>query len=121
MTFDKPMTEWESWERKKLDNIIVGLTPAILEIKRQVLCLSKSDLTVCISGDSGTGKEIVAHAIHELSIRKDKPFVKINCAAIPPTLFESEMFGFERGTFTGAFQKKRGKFELAHSSTIFFG
>jgi two-component system response regulator AtoC len=119
MTFDKPMTEWESWERKKLDDIIVGLTPAILEIKRQVLCLSKSDLTVCISGDSGTGKEIAAHAIHELSIRKDKPFVKINCAAIPPTLFESEMFGFERGTFTGAFQKKRGKFELAHSGTIF--
>jgi two-component system response regulator AtoC len=119
MNFNKPMTEWESWERKKLDDIIVGLTPAILEIKRQVLCLSKSDLTVCISGESGTGKEIAAHAIHKLSIRKDKPFVKINCAAIPPTLFESEMFGFERGTFTGAFQKKRGKFELAHSGTIF--
>jgi len=91
----------------------------MLEIKRHILHLSKTDLTVCIMGESGTGKELVAHAIHGLSVRKDNPFIKINCAAIPPTLFESEMFGFEKGAFTGAVQKKRGKFELACSGTIF--
>ena len=119
MTFSSTLPAWEKDDRGELDNIIVGQTASMLRIKRHILRLSQSDLTVCISGESGTGKELVAHAIHAFSERKDKPFIKINCAAIPDTLFESEMFGFERGAFTGAIQKKQGKFELARRGTIF--
>ncbi|MBV4355894.1 sigma 54-interacting response regulator [Pinibacter aurantiacus] len=75
--------------------------------------------SILILGESGTGKEKVAHCIHELSPRKHKPFIKINCAAIPPTLIESELFGHEKGAFTGAFEKRKGKFEQADGGTIF--
>jgi transcriptional regulator with PAS, ATPase and Fis domain len=119
MAYSEPITAGENHERLLLDRAIVGRAQAMLRIKSHILCLSKSDLTVCIGGESGTGKELVAHAIHKFSDRKDMPFIKINCAAIPGTLFESEMFGFERGAFTGAYQKKQGKFELARSGTIF--
>lgn len=102
-----------------LDAIIVGQTPAMVELKRHVLALGKTDLTVLITGESGTGKELVARAIHKCSPRADRPFVKVNSAAVPPNLFESELFGFEKGAFTGACKKKRGKFQLAHSGTIF--
>ncbi|MDI6915073.1 MAG: sigma 54-interacting transcriptional regulator [Desulfitobacteriaceae bacterium] len=80
---------------------------------------AKSNSTVLISGESGTGKELFAHAIHGASLRWDKPFVKVNCAAIPETLLESEFFGYEKGAFTGALKTKLGKMELAHSGTIF--
>ncbi len=80
---------------------------------------AKSNSTVLISGESGTGKELFAHAIHGASLRWDKPFVKVNCAAIPETLLESEFFGHEKGAFTGALKTKLGKMELAHSGTIF--
>jgi two-component system response regulator AtoC len=81
--------------------------------------IAPTDITVLIKGESGTGKDLVARAIHDKSLRKDKPFVKINCASIPRELMESELFGFERGAFTGAHEKKPGKFELANGGTIF--
>ena len=103
---------------KALDSILVGRAPAMVELKRHIVDLAKSDLTVLISGESGTGKELVARAIHRFSPRADRPFVKVNSAALPTNLFESELFGFERGAFTGACKKKPGKFQLAHSGTI---
>ncbi|HID28391.1 MAG TPA: sigma-54-dependent Fis family transcriptional regulator, partial [Desulfobacterales bacterium] len=85
------------------------------ELIRQV---ANSDLSVILCGESGVGKELVAQALHLSSSRKDKPFVKVNCAAIPNQLLESELFGYEKGAFTGADQTKMGKFELAHNGTI---
>jgi len=110
----------ESWNREdeELERTFVGQTRAISEIKGRVLRLARSDLTVLISGESGTGKEVVAWAIHKFSRRAHQPFVKVNCAGLPSTLFESELFGFEKGAFTGAFKKKPGKFQLAHLGTI---
>jgi len=103
---------------KALDDAIVGQTPAMIQIKRHVVRLAKSDVTVLISGESGTGKELVARSIHKLSPRADQPFIKVNSAALPSNLLESELFGFEKGAFTGAFNKKPGKFALAHTGTI---
>lgn len=102
-----------------LENII-GDNAKILELKETVRKISGSDSTVLITGDSGTGKEVFANAIHETSDRRNKPFIKINCAAIPRNILESELFGYEDGAFTGARQGgKVGKFELAHMGTIF--
>ena len=99
---------------------IVGESPEIRKAKAVAAQAARSDLAVLITGETGTGKEIFAHAIHQLSARRDKPFVKVNCAAIPFELFESEMFGYEPGAFTGASKKgKPGKFELADKGTIF--
>jgi transcriptional regulator with PAS, ATPase and Fis domain len=81
--------------------------------------VSDTDVTVLIRGESGVGKELVARALHEQSLRKDKPFVKVNCAALPTELLESELFGFEKGAFTGAIQHKPGKFEFANHGTMF--
>src|SRR5262249_46341128 len=75
--------------------------------------------SVAITGESGTGKEMVARSIHNLSSRRDRPFIAVNCASIPPTLMESEIFGHERGAFTGANTRRPGVFELAHSGTLF--
>ena len=106
------------WDYEALDRTIVGQTPGMVNIKNQIVRLSQSDVTVLITGESGTGKELVARAIHKLSHRAKKPFVKVNCAALPSNLLESELFGFEKGAFTGAFHRKPGKFALAHSGTI---
>ena len=76
-------------------------------------------MTVSIEGETGTGKELLASAVHSHSSRRDKPFVTINCAGFPESLLESELFGYERGAFTGAFQSKAGKIELAHGGTLF--
>jgi two-component system response regulator AtoC len=81
--------------------------------------VANTDVTVLIQGESGVGKEIVARFLHLSSLRKDKPFIKVNCAALPEELLESELFGYEKGAFTGAYRKKPGKFELAHNGTIF--
>jgi two-component system response regulator AtoC len=105
-------------ESKKLNDIIVGESPAIAEIKEHILRLSKSDMTVLITGESGTGKELVAKAIHDFSSRAKKPFIKVNSAALPDNLIESELFGYEKGAFTGAWRNKPGKFLLAHAGTL---
>jgi DNA-binding NtrC family response regulator len=98
---------------------IVGSSPQLLDVFDQVIQVAPLDTSVMILGESGTGKESIADAIHNLSSRKGKPFIKINCAALPPTLIESELFGHERGAFTGATDKRIGKFELADGGTIF--
>jgi len=81
--------------------------------------LAKNETTVLIQGETGTGKDLVARAIHRRSRRKDRPFIKVNCAAIPESLLETELFGHEKGAFTGAIRRKEGKFEIAQGGTIF--
>jgi DNA-binding NtrC family response regulator len=98
---------------------IIGESTKIVELKRLMAQIAQSNTTVLIQGETGTGKELVAHAIHSLSFRKDKPFIVIHCAALPDTLQESELFGFEKGAFTGAVKQKKGLFELANSGTLF--
>ena len=97
----------------------LGESEPIQNIKSQIIKIAAVDSTILITGESGTGKEIIARKIHDLSSRKDKPFVAVNCAAIPGSLFESELFGHERGAFTGAINRKNGKFEIANHGTIF--
>lgn len=98
---------------------LIGKTPQMQMIYKLIEDVAPSDATVLIEGESGTGKELVAKAIHEKSPRKDKPFVVINCSAYPPTLLESELFGHEKGAFTGAIKRKPGRFEQANGGTIF--
>jgi two-component system nitrogen regulation response regulator NtrX len=98
---------------------ITGVSKAISELKEQIRIVAPTNAWVLISGENGTGKEIVAHTIHRLSQRSYKPMVEVNCAAIPEDLIESELFGHEKGAFTGATTMKKGKFDLAHEGTIF--
>lgn len=98
---------------------IIGNSPQIEKIKELIKSIAKTDSTILISGESGSGKEVVARAIHSLSPRKNMPFIAINCAAIPENLLESELFGYERGAFTGAMERRIGKFELADGGTLF--
>jgi two-component system response regulator HydG len=97
---------------------LVGNSAAIQELKRLVRQVAPTNVTVLIQGESGTGKELVADALHRLSDRRDKPFLKISCAAIPEALLESELFGYEPGAFTGAVSAKPGKFEMANGGTL---
>lgn len=99
---------------------IIGNSPAMQKVYKDIGRVADSSATVLIQGESGTGKELVARAIHYNSSRRHKPFIKINCANLPDNLLESELFGYEKGAFTGATQAKQGKFELAHQGTIFF-
>ena len=98
---------------------VIGSGPAMQRVFGLVKRVAPSNANVVIAGESGTGKEVVARAVHNLSPRKDKPFVALNCSAIPATLIESELFGYERGAFTGADQRRLGNFELAHAGTLF--
>ena len=98
---------------------IVGKDEKMIRIYQQIRNVAKVSFPVLIYGESGTGKELVAEAIHRLSPRKNGPFVTVNCGAIPDTLIESELFGYEKGAFTGAIREKKGRFELAHGGTIF--
>ena len=81
--------------------------------------VARTNTTVLLRGESGTGKELIAHAIHYNSLRANKPFIKVSCAALPETLIESELFGYEKGAFTGAQNRKKGRFELAEGGTLF--
>ena len=115
-------------ENRRLQNVlkdkysignIIGNSNKMREVFQMISQVSKSNATVLIRGESGTGKELVANSIHYNSHREKNPFIKVNCAALPATLIESELFGHEKGAFTGAIKQKIGKFELAHKGTIF--
>lgn len=105
-------------ERYDFSNII-GNSGVMRQVYDQVSQVARSNATVLLRGESGTGKEMIAHAIHYNSLRSKQPFVKVNCAALPETLIESELFGYERGAFTGADRRKKGRFEIANGGTIF--
>src|ERR1700681_1699835 len=105
-------------ERYDFSNII-GTSGPVREMYEQVAQVAETNTTVLIRGESGTGKELIAHAIHYNSLRAKKPFVKVSCAALPESLIESELFGYEKGAFTGAQQRKKGRFELAEGGTLF--
>jgi formate hydrogenlyase transcriptional activator len=98
---------------------IVGASPALKAVLRLVEVVAPTEATVLLQGETGAGKERFARAVHQLSARGDRPFVTVNCAAIPEGLLESELFGHERGAFTGALAQKPGRFELAHQGTLF--
>jgi Nif-specific regulatory protein len=98
---------------------IVGSSNAMRQVYEQVTQVARTNTTVLLRGESGTGKEMVAHAIHYNSLRAGKPFVRVSCAALPETLIESELFGYEKGAFTGAASRKKGRFELADGGTLF--
>lgn len=106
-------------ENKYRINSIIGNSNKMREVYQMISQVSKSNATVLVRGESGTGKELVANSLHYNSLRSKGPFVKVNCAALPVNLIESELFGHEKGAFTGAVKKKLGKFELAHKGTIF--
>ncbi|MGL3104339.1 nif-specific transcriptional activator NifA [Bradyrhizobium sp. BR 1432] len=107
-------------ERKKVHiDGIIGNSPALRGLLDKIAVVAKSNATVLLRGESGTGKELVAKAIHELSPRAKRPFIKMNCAALPETVLESELFGHEKGAFTGALNSRKGRFELADKGTLF--
>ena len=101
------------------DGVLISASEKMRQIREIIHRVADTDMTVLIEGESGVGKEVVARTIHSNSLRYDKPFVKVNCAALPQELLESELFGYEKGAFTGAYHQKPGKFELANSGTIF--
>jgi Nif-specific regulatory protein len=105
--------------REEAPGGIVGESPALRAVFDKVRTVAKSHSTVLLRGESGTGKELFARALHDLSPRKGRPFIKVNCAALPEALLESELFGHEKGAFTGAATLRKGRFELAHGGTLF--
>ncbi|HLB83029.1 MAG TPA: sigma-54 dependent transcriptional regulator, partial [Gemmatimonadales bacterium] len=100
-------------------SLLQGSSGQMEQIVQQIRQVADSPLTVLVQGETGTGKELVARAIHQLSARRDKPFVAVDCGAIPDTLIESELFGYEKGAFTGAHERKEGQFQLAGGGTLF--
>jgi DNA-binding NtrC family response regulator len=109
----------EEWSRRYGFPRIIGESEGLKRAVGETQRVAQTDANVLLLGESGTGKELFARAVHHLSHRRDKPFVAINCAAIPETLIENELFGHERGAFTGAGDRRRGKFELASTGTVF--
>jgi len=109
----------KSIEIDRSNEVIIGQSPAMQEVFKLIGRVSRVDAPVLITGESGCGKEVVAHAVHRFSPRSRKPFVAINCAAIPESLLESELFGHEKGAFTGAMQQRVGRFEQANGGTLF--
>ena len=97
---------------------LLAVSPEMATVQKLILQVAPTDATVLIEGESGTGKEVIARSLHEKSLRKDKPYIKVNCAAVPETLLESEFFGHEKGAFTGATMKREGRFELANGGTL---
>jgi two-component system response regulator AtoC len=109
----------EVGEVTREEGIFIYTSEKMQRIKEIVDQIANTDVTVLIQGESGVGKEVVARSVHLNSFRKERPFVKVNCAALPPDLLESELFGYEKGAFTGAYRQKQGRFELANGGTIF--
>jgi two-component system response regulator AtoC len=109
----------EKLNEKNIFKTIIGESPEMKKVLEQVRLVAKTDVTVLIEGETGTGKELVAKLIHQDSLRKNNPFIAVDCGAIPDTLFESELFGFEKGAFTGAVRSQIGKFEQANNGTLF--
>jgi formate hydrogenlyase transcriptional activator len=118
LTQEKVYLEEEIRTEHNFDEI-VGESAALRRVLKEVETVAPTDSTVLIRGETGTGKELIARALHDLSPRRDRTFVKLNCAAIPTGLLESELFGHEKGAFTGAISQKVGRFELAHQGTLF--
>ena len=116
------LEEENKYLRKKSieQNSLTGNSAAIMDIRKQIAVTAPTEAWVLISGENGTGKELVARTIHKLSVRTDQPLINVNCAAIPEDSIESELFGHEKGAFSGATNKYRGKFELANKGTLFF-
>ena len=119
MLADANLLVEDRFQRAHRGEAIIGESLALKELLRQVEIVAPTDATILLQGETGTGKELIAHAIHHRSARRDHPFVAVNCAAIPSGLLESELFGHERGAFTGAIAQKIGRFELAHQGTLF--
>jgi two-component system response regulator AtoC len=109
----------ESIEQEKLPVVIIGSSKKMQELLSMVYRIAPTEWSALIRGETGTGKELIARLIHLMSHRKDEPFIEVNCAAIPENLFESELFGHEKGAFTGASTRRRGRFELANKGSIF--
>ncbi|MBU2502862.1 sigma-54 dependent transcriptional regulator, partial [bacterium] len=120
--FERLRTEHQNLRRNVVvrnnQHGLLGNNPAVIRLREKIAMIADSRGTVLLQGESGTGKEVVARAIHVSGSRKDGPFIRLNCAAIPETLLESELFGHERGAFTGAVQSRKGKFELADGGTL---
>ncbi len=116
---EAPARERRSGRQTRVIGELLGTSDKMREVHDLIDRVADTDVTVLIRGESGTGKELVARAIHASSPRRHRTFVKVNCAALPSELLESELFGFERGAFTGAIQQKPGKFEFAHEGTMF--
>ncbi|MBI3769128.1 MAG: sigma 54-interacting transcriptional regulator [Deltaproteobacteria bacterium] len=118
------LTEQNRYLREEIKSVhnfeeIIGRSPALLDVLEKVKLVAATDASVLITGETGTGKELIARAIHSASRRHDKPLIKLNCAALPTGLVESELFGHEKGAFSGAIARRIGRFELAHGGTIF--
>jgi DNA-binding NtrC family response regulator len=109
----------DQFQRKESLGDLIGSSDAMRPVFDLVRRVAAANTTVCIRGESGTGKELIAHAIHDLSERRGRPFISVNCAALPETLMEAELFGYEKGAFTGATETKEGRIELAHRGTLF--
>jgi PAS domain S-box-containing protein len=118
LTAEKELLEEELRSLTGFERMI-GESPAMRRVMEEIEQVARTDTTVLITGETGTGKEVVARTLHEMSGRRDQQLVKVNCAAIPPTLIESEFFGHEKGAFTGATQRREGRFTLADGGTIF--
>ena len=113
---DRYAERYQGTERR---HRLTGSSPSVRKVRQSIEQVAEFDINVLVTGESGTGKELVARTVHELSNRADKPFVPINCGAIPPDLLESELFGHEKGAFTGAIASRTGRFEMAEGGTLF--